>query len=193
MRDFYYVPPRCFFEKGTCDEDYVMEATEKTFGGRCFRKDDEEQRFYDDKFNHIDFWWDSPKMGVIGIDAKGPKKNQRGDKDYDDTMQWLELKGVSGKPGWLYGKAKYIAFRTKTKILFARREKLAKFAERVTEGKELVFENPHGFYIPYQRKKYGKSDVTIKVPMSDIEKLSDFGIKTDDMSVVDFETTKIEV
>lgn len=176
MKSKYYIPPKSFFENGVKDEDFIMEATEKTFGGRCYRSENPEERFRTDKFDHIDFWWDSPKKGTIGIDAKGPKKNKRTDKYFDDTIQWLELVGNSGKPGWLYGKCEYIAFRTNTHIYYAKRERLAKFAEEMANGKELVFETPHDFYVPYQRKKFGKDDVSIKVPMSDIEKMSDFAI-----------------
>lgn len=170
----YYVPPQEFFEKGVSDENFIMEATEKTFGGRCYRSEDYQERLRNDKFDHIDFWWDSPKKGKIGIDAKGMKKNNRRDNYYDDTIQWLELKGVTGYPGWLYGKAEYIAFRTKTSVIYAKREKLARFAEEKVKGKKLVYETPKEFYVPYQRKKYGKKDVMIKVPTSDILELSDF-------------------
>lgn len=173
----YYLPPDDFFERGTSDENFVMEATEHFFGGKCYRSEDEKTRMRDDKYDHIDFWWDSPKKGTIGVDAKGLKKNKRTDKEYDDSIQWLELKGVSGYPGWLYGKAEYIAFRTNNGIIYAKREKLAKFAEEKVEGKELVYDTPSEFYVPYQRKKYGKKDVMIKVPTSDIMELADFLIE----------------
>lgn len=177
MKSKYYIPPKSFFENGVKDEDFIMEVTEKTFGGRCYRSEDPEERFRTDKFDHIDFWWDSPKKGTIGIDAKGLKKNKRTDKYFDDRIQWLELVGNSGKPGWLYGKCEYIAFRTNTSILFVKRCKLADYAESKVVGKTIVFETPEEFYVPYQRKKFGKQDVTIKVPTSDIEEMSDFAIK----------------
>lgn len=89
----------------------------------------------------------------------------------------MELVGNSGKPGWLYGKCEYIAFRTNTSILFVKRCKLVDYAESKVVGKAIVFETPEEFYVPYQRKKFGKQDVTIKVPTSDIEEMSDFAIK----------------
>lgn len=172
----YYVPPTEFFEKGTTDENFIMEATEHFFGGKCYRSSDEETRRREDRYDHIDFWWDSPKKGKIGVDAKGLKKSKRTDANYDDTIQWLELKGVTGYPGWLYGKAEYIAFRTNNAIIYTRRDKLAKFAEEKVKGKKLVFDTPRDFYVPYQRRKYGKKDITIKVPTSDIIEMSDFSI-----------------
>ena len=170
----YFVPPKEFFIKGTADENFIMEATEKSFGGRCYRDEDEKTRYLHDKYDHIDFWWDSPKGGTFGVDAKGLKKNKRTDKTFDDSIQWIEIQGNSGYPGWIYGKAKYIAFRTNSSIIYVRREKLANYAEGMVQGKELVFETPMDFYIPYQRKKYGKKDISIKVPTSDILELSDF-------------------
>jgi hypothetical protein len=148
-----------------------MEAVSKSLGGDCSKGTDKE-----DKEDHIDFWWDSPKKGRISVDVKGMKKNKRTDKEYDDTIQWLELQNVNGGPGWLYGKAEYIAFRTKTKIMFVVREKLLSFALEVVKDKEVVYDTPKDFYVPYKRKKWGRDDLSFKVPTSDLEKLTSFCI-----------------
>ena len=163
---------REFFQKGLIDETFIMEAVSKTLGGKCNKSTDKE-----DIEDHIDFWWDSPKKGRIGIDAKGIKKNKRTDDSYDDSIHWLELQNVRGKPGWLYGKAEYIAFRTKTKIIFVKRDKLLSFALEAIKGKEVVYDTPREFYVPYKRKKWGRDDLSIKVPTSDLEKLADFYIE----------------
>lgn len=157
---------------GLNDEFYVMEATEKTLGGTCFKSNTNE-----DKYDHIDFWWDSPKKGLIGIDVKGRRKNKRNDKDYDDTINWIEILNVKGDLGWIYGKSYYIAFRTNNKIIFVKREKLQQFTEEKIKGKDLVYETPSEFYIPYQRKKYGRKDMMIKVPTEDLINISDFIIE----------------
>lgn len=156
-----------FHNRSKKDEILIMEATEKVFGGKCYESTEKE-----DMYKHIDFWWDSPKMGRIGIDAKGLKKNKRTDSDYDDTINWLELKNVLGKPGWLYGEAVYIAFLTKKNIIYVKREKLAKFAEEKIKGKEIVTNTPNDFYIPYKRFK--RQDLLIKVPTTDLYNLCDF-------------------
>lgn len=162
-----------FYKRGVLDENFVMEATSRTLGGECSKASKEE-----DMHKHIDFWWNSPKKGRIGIDVKGMKKAKRSDKEFDDTIQWLELKNVLGNKGWLYGEAEYIAFRTKKKILFVLRDKLREFAEKCVEGKEMVFKCPREFYIPYQR--WGRLDMVIKVPTSDVEALADFSINCED-------------
>ena len=112
-----------FYRRGLIDETFIMEAVSKTLGGSCEKSSSKE-----DIEDHIDFWWDSPKKGRIPMDAKGIKKNSRSDKSFDDSIHWLELQNVNGKPGWLYGKAEYIAFRTNTRIIFVKREKLLSFA-----------------------------------------------------------------
>lgn len=160
-----------FYRKGLIDETFIMEAVSKTLGGTCAKSTEKE-----DVEDHIDFWWDSPKKGRIPIDAKGIKKNNRGDKAFDDTIHWLELQNVKGKPGWLYGKAEYIAFRTFERIIFVKREKLLSFALEVISGKDVVYDTPKEFYVPYKRKKWGRDDLSIKVPTSDLLERADFCI-----------------
>lgn len=159
------------YHHGIEDEYFVMNAVQETLGGECYKSSRKE-----DMFQHIDFWWKSPKKGLIGIDVKGRKKNKRNDKTYDDSMSWIEILNVRGDPGWIYGKAEYIAFRTERQILFVKTSVLRKFAEEKIQNKQLVFESPQEFYIPYQRKKYGRKDMMIKVPMDDIIQLSEFTI-----------------
>ena len=159
-----------YYINGRVDEDFIMNAITHTLGGEVKRASSR-----DDKKIHVDFWWESPRKGRIGIDAKGIKKNSRIDKCYDDTIHWLELKSVAGNDGWLYGKADYIAFRTFTKILFVKRETLLDFALKCIDGKEIsVGRNPNECYVPYQR--YGRKDLIIKVKTTDLEKLSEFCI-----------------
>lgn len=158
-----------FYKKGLIDENFIMEATEKTFGGKCFKATEKQ-----DKFDHIDFFWNTPKGERIGIDAKGIKKQKQKDTKLDDSIHWVELKNVNGNLGWLYGKAKYIAFRTFTDILFVKLERLQHFIELKIKGKNLVFSNPKECYIPYQR--YGRKDMIVKVLTDDLRLISDFSI-----------------
>lgn len=160
-----------FYRRGLIDETFIMEAVSKTLGGSCEKSSSKE-----DIEDHIDFWWDSPKKGRIPMDAKGIKKNSRSDKSFDDSIHWLELQNVNGKPGWLYGKAEYIAFRTNKRIIFVKREKLLSFALEAASGKDVVYDNPKEFYVPYKRKKWGRDDLSIKVPTSDLLERADFCI-----------------
>lgn len=161
---------REYYLSGRLDESFVMDAVKHTLGGDVKRSTSKE-----DREKHIDFWWDSPRKGRIGIDVKGIKKNGRSDSQLDDTINWLELINVEGKPGWLYGEAEYIAFRTFTKILFVKRDKLLSFALEKTKDKEIVGYNPKDFYVPYQRFK--RKDVILKIPTSDLENMTDFCIE----------------
>lgn len=160
-----------FYNKGLIDENFVMEAVSKTLGGDCNKASEKE-----DMFDHIDFWWNSPRKGKIGIDVKGIKKNKRTDEKYDDSMHWLELQNVNGGEGWLFGKAEYIAFRTMARIIFVKRDKLLSFALKAIKGKDVVYNTPKEFYVPYKRKKWGRDDLSFKVPTSDLVELADFCI-----------------
>jgi hypothetical protein len=165
---------KVFYKKGLIDESFVMDAVKHTLGGEC-----EKSSKFEDIRDHIDFWWDSPKKGRIGIDVKGIKKNSRSDKKPDDTIQWLELQGVTGYPGWLYGKAEYIAFRTFTKIIFVKRDRLLSFALEKVKDKDVVYDTPKECYVPYKRKKWGRDDLSLKALTSDLEEIADFCIDCD--------------
>ena len=160
-----------FYNDGLADEMFVMEAVSTTLGGSCAKASRSE-----DINDHIDFWWDSPRKGRIGVDVKGLHRSSRGSKDFDDTIHWLELRNVQGKDGWLMGKAEYIAFRTKAKILFVKRSKLLSFALESIKGKEVTTYTPSECYVPYTRSRYGRDDLMLKARNEDLDKLADFAI-----------------
>ncbi len=162
---------RRYYLNGLLDEAFVMDSVKHTLGG-----DVEKSTPSEDRYDHIDFWWNSPRKGRIGIDVKGVKKNNRGDSKRDDTIHWLELQGVSGKPGWLYGKAEYIAFMTFAKIIFVKRDRLLSFALESIKGKDVVYDTPKECYVPYKRKKWGRDDLAFKARTEDLEKIADFCI-----------------
>lgn len=163
-----------FYLNGRLDEDFVMDAVKHTLGGEVKRSTK-----YEDISKHIDFWWNSPRKGKIGIDVKGLNKNKRGDNAYDDSIHWLELQNVSGKDGWLKGEAEYIAFRTNTNIIFVNRKKLLDFALEAIKNKEVVYDTPMECYVPYKRLKWGRDDLSLKALTSDLLKLADFTIEFD--------------
>ena len=163
-----------YYKNGLIDEDFVMDAVKHTLGGEV-----ERSTKYEDINKHVDFWWDSPRKGRIGIDVKGLNKNKRGDNEYDDSIHWLELQNVKGNDGWLKGKAEYIAFRTNTNIIFVNREKLLIFALESIKNKEVVYDTPMECYVPYKRLKWGSDDLSLKALTSDLLKLADFTIEFD--------------
>lgn len=160
---------RKFYERGLIDESFVMKAVEESLGGECWKSSSKE-----DKEDHIDFWWNSPRKGIIGVDVKGMKKVSRSDKEASEDAGWLELEAGNHKPGWLRGKAEYIAFRELTKTIFVKREKALELAERVSNGKDVLTYNPRKPYIPYTR--YGKNDLIVMVTKDDLESIADFCI-----------------
>jgi hypothetical protein len=155
------------YKNGLIDETFVMEAITHTLGGTCEKSSREE-----DMHQHIDFWWNSPKKGRIGIDVKGVKKKNRQDKEVDDTIHWIEIQNVNGKKGWIYGSATYIAFRTLTQIIFVKTSVLQNWSEYRVLGKPLVYSNPKNCYTPYQR--WRRQDIVYKIPTEDLINLSDF-------------------
>ena len=155
------------YSKGLIDETLVMEAVTHTLGGTCEKASRDE-----DIHQHIDFWWDSPKKGRIGIDVKGIKKKNRKDKEVDDSIHWVEIQNVRGDKGWIYGDAMYIAFRTLTQIIFVKTSILRDLSEEKVMGKELVYSNPKSCYTPYQR--WQRKDIVYKIPTEDLVKISDF-------------------
>lgn len=163
---------RQFYLSGRLDEDFVMDAVKHTLGGDVMRSTKDE-----DINQHIDFWWNSPKRGWIGIDVKGISKSKRSDVSFDDSIHWLELQNVQGKDGWLKGKAEYIAFKTSSKIIFVKRDRLLSFALESIKDKEVVYDTPSECYVPYKRKKWGRDDLALKALNSDLEKLADFCIE----------------
>ena len=161
-----------FYLSGRLDEDFVMDAVKHTLGGEVERSSKQE-----DTEKHVDFWWDSPRKGRIGIDVKGLNNNKRGDNQYDDSIHWLELQNVKGKDGWLRGEAEYIAFRTNSNIIFVNREKLLDFATEAIKNKDVVYDTPRECYVPYKRLKWGRDDLSLKALTSDLLKLADFTIE----------------
>jgi len=83
---------------------------------------------------------------------------------------WVEFKNVLGKPGWLYGKANYIAFvHEDDTIYLVRRTDLLKHSI-ANKPIGLTYHKPNNCYIPYQR--YGREDLIMMIPFSSIKALS---------------------
>jgi len=100
------------------------------------------------------------------------KKEKDATIKYDYT--WLEKKNVHGKTGWLYAtKLSGIAFQRKGYFHIIPIEPLRKlYEEKVVDKFELHFNKPDNLtnflYKQYSRVNWGRSDVSILVPFSDI-------------------------
>lgn len=107
----------------------------------------------------------------VKVDVKGLKKILRTEEHPNEDYHWIEIKGITGKLGWLYGQADYIAFETYDYFIIVNRERLRQWVEskvvkEFTEYPEL--------YRLYRRE--GRNDVLTIIKTLDLCYLSS-GIK----------------
>lgn len=114
-----------------------------------------------DIYDHIDFLVDGKSY-----DVKGEKRLQRDTDDVDDSI-WLEKMNVRGKPGWVYGKADYIAFLIKNEFWIVDRAKLATYLDTIIEC-DTIF--PIKRYKKWYRRA-GRKDIITYVYPRDIAAL----------------------
>ena len=158
-----------FVAAGRVDEAFVAKQLLEQMGGRVTPATNEE-----DIYSHVDFWWDNADGNRVGVDVKGMKKRSRYDSSPDNDITWLELQNVNGKPGWLYGSAKYIAFRRTGITVFVDRNVLVDYAERLIAGKQVVTVRPQVCGVPYTRSRWNRNDITVMVPLDEVQKLAEF-------------------
>jgi hypothetical protein len=126
----------------------------------CFERKATKQ----EQFDHIDYF--AKKNGIrISFDVKARKKKSRNDSDVDDNLIWVEFKNVSGKNGWLYGKAICIAFERENDFVIVKRSLLLNFCERKVKKKKVLF-SKDALYKQYTRD--GRKDLLSIVRMEDI-------------------------
>jgi hypothetical protein len=152
-------------------EDVMMKIHQDYFKGEIKKASRKE-----DMFNHIDFWWRKDSNSPwISYDIKALKRARRSTSPLDGTIHWIEVLNVRGNPGWIYGKEDFVIFATEETAIYVQTNKLPPYIEAKIKGKELVYDTPYDFYIPYRRN--GSRDIIVKVPTSDLRKLADFEIK----------------
>ncbi len=158
-----------FVAAGRNDEAFVARQLETQVGG-MIRVATQAEDIYD----HVDFWWTKPDGAIVGVDVKGMKKRSRYDDRPDNDITWLEFRNVHGEAGWLYGKATYLAFRRIGLTVFVDRLRLVGYAEDMIRGKQVVDRRPVVCGIPYTRSRWGRNDVTVMVPLDDVQALAEF-------------------
>lgn len=159
-----------FVIAGHADEKFVANLLKENKGGTVMVSSEE-----DDIHNHVDLWWTPVNSAQrIGIDVKGLKKISRTDSRVNNVDTWIETMNVQGNPGWVYGKATYIAFRRIGKVVFVARNVLARFIQDKIVGKPIVGRNPKHCYVPYRRAN--RLDIVTLVPLDDIEAFAEFVI-----------------
>ena len=162
-----------FVIAGKADETFVARQLMREIGGRI-----EPATEAEDIYDHVDFWWIQPDGSRLGVDVKGLKKLGRNDPRVNDVDTWIETMQVNGRPGWVYGKATYVAFRRLKSTLFVRREKLASWIESKIAGKKLWTVNPRCCYVPYRRASSypPRLDIITLVPLDDLESIAAFSL-----------------
>lgn len=100
---------------------------------------------YQDMHEHWDFMID----GVDTVEVKSRKKTNRHNQEVDDEVIFIEFKNVRGDDGWVYGKAKYMAFETVEGFILVPRSLLATLAE---ERIKATFMSRPTLYKSYRRR-----------------------------------------
>lgn len=113
-------------------------------------------------------------IGSIRIDVKGLKKVNRWDNDVNENIHWIEIKGITGHLGWLYGEADYFAFETFDYWVLVSKLRLQELIKTRTI-KEWVKEKE--LYKLYQRPN--KKDVITLVKTIDLCAISEAVINKD--------------
>lgn len=116
----------------------------------------------------------------ITVDVKAMKRTGRWQGDPQDEIIWIEFANVSGKDGWLYGKADCFAFQCQDGFLCVGREKLAEACEKLVgfERKDITLENSKskkGLYTLYTRS--GRKDILTTITKADLLKIEHEYIK----------------
>ena len=132
----------------------------------------------DNNQNFLEHWdvQGTLKGELAKFEVKGLKKFKRKDHEPQDKMACVEYVGVTGYPGWVRGKANYIAFkRIKYPWLVVNRQTLWDMVEQKLEERNYSKSNKPWYeiepYATYDRSFFGKKDKYCWVPFEDIEKL----------------------
>ena len=113
----------------------------------------------EDMRDHIDYWVSLKEIGQWGVDVKG--------NNLPDEI-WCEFKNVSGDTGWMYGKAKIIAFDMPEEggFCIVNREELATWCDKHV-SEEVVDDKKFAYLKRYTRRD--RADVITRLKLSDIK------------------------
>jgi hypothetical protein len=113
--------------------------------------------------------WDVLLKNNCRVDVKAMKRIKRSDEFVQDEWCWVELHGVrKNDKGWLYGKAKVIAFETDKDFILVKRTDLIKLVNKYVNSDILVNSAEEAKYKVYQRR--GRAD---KITLIETAKLKE--------------------
>ena len=91
------------------------------------------------KKENVQFIFQTPSQKDIEVDIKTKKRFKN--KSFDKWI-WIEFANKYGRKGWLYGRAKFIAFETADSFILVNRSELADFLQRTNVARfDLPFVN----------------------------------------------------
>jgi len=122
----------------------------------------------EDIYDHIDV-----KINT-NVDIKQIKKNKRANNDVNENIHWIEIKGITGHPGWAYGKSDFFSFELKDYWIVVAKEDLHNFIEK-NIIKEWVKTPDEALYKLYRRE--GRKDIITLVTSYDLCYISTIMIK----------------
>ena len=123
-----------------------------------------------DKCEHWDYMLSNPTTKAM-VEVKGRKRKNRWDSEFTTDIL-LETRGVSGKWGWLYGKATYMAFEYELGWILVLRKELVELCHEKTgyEKKDmLVSKSGHVQELYKLCNRRGNQDVTTLITLEDLE------------------------
>lgn len=106
---------------------------------------------------------------VYYVDVKGLKRENRR-AHQDDKKIPIELMGITGYPGWLYGKATHIAFLVKEGFVFVDRIKLVNKVEEIIDVNvdPVPSEREKRLHVIYRRVKYNRKDKIVYISKEEL-------------------------
>lgn len=114
---------------------------------------------YQDKREHWDYKLQKKDTTYL-VDVKSIKRIDS-NGELDDSLILIESKNVNGNPGWLFGKADYIAFQVKEGFLMVEREKLYQLTRNLMDFNQEPVQSTrnkkrHVWYTRSQWNRYDK-------------------------------------
>lgn len=117
---------------------------------------------------HWDFLIEKDKE-FSKVEVKSKKRINRGDKDEQIALIWVELRNVKGEPGWLFGKADLIAFEKEKSFILVKRLDLLALVNKKVNLVAKVRDPKDALYKIYTRA--GRKDKLTLLPSKDIEEI----------------------
>lgn len=128
-----------------------------------------------DRLEHWDVCITKPDLGIdTKIEIKSMKRKNRWDNKPQSEWICVELKGITGYPGWLYGKADVMAFEIETGFLLVAREELVEVVEKnIDVTLEPITSPSKGKKLYTSYRRFGQKDKFAFIKKTDIQFLSE--------------------